>query len=252
MKAKISKEIEFFFKNMFFTQKFLLKRRLKRAIKNNYEEELSLLDQIVNKNYECIDVGVYRGVYSYKLSKICNYVHSFEPNPLIFSYLNKNLKKIIKNMTLYNIALSNQEIITDLRIPKRFETANKKNYEERYKLGAATINKNNLLNNNDFIRIKVKTKKLDSIDLKKNISFIKIDVEGHEKMVIEGAINLIKKNKPNILVEIEERHTKHKIEDTINFINQLGYKSYFYRNKNLISTKKINDFKSVNNFIFLN
>ena len=33
----------------------------------------------------------------------------------------------------------------------------------------------------------------------------KIDVEGHEKNVIIGAENIIKKNKPNLLIEIEEK-----------------------------------------------
>ena len=41
-----------------------------------------------------IDVGVYRGLYTYKLSKHFKKVISFEPNPLIFEDLNKNLKII--------------------------------------------------------------------------------------------------------------------------------------------------------------
>ena len=69
----------------------LLKKRLLRAIKNNYEDEISLLHKLVNNETESIDIGVYRGVYTYKLSELSKHVHSFEPNPLIFSYLNKNL-----------------------------------------------------------------------------------------------------------------------------------------------------------------
>ena len=42
--------------------------------------------------------GVYRGVYSFKLSQnIFKNIHAFEPNPNIsFHILEKNLKKIIK------------------------------------------------------------------------------------------------------------------------------------------------------------
>ncbi len=108
MRIKFNKEIEFIIKKTFIPEKYLLKKRLDRAIEKNYEDELQILDKIASKDSESIDVGVYRGVYSYKLSKISKHVHSFEPNPLIFPYLEKNLKKIIKNMTLYNIALSNK------------------------------------------------------------------------------------------------------------------------------------------------
>ena len=103
------KDIEYFIKNKIFTEKYLLKKRLKRSILNNYEVELNLLDQFKDKNKDAIDIGVYRGVYSYKLSKLFNHIYSFEPNPLIYPYLKKNLSKIINNITLFNYALSNED-----------------------------------------------------------------------------------------------------------------------------------------------
>ena len=87
MKFKLKKELEYFIKNNFFSEKFLLKRRLLRAIKKNYDQEISLLHKVINKNLESIDVGVYRGVYSYQMSKLSTHVHSFEANPLIYPYL---------------------------------------------------------------------------------------------------------------------------------------------------------------------
>ena len=65
----------------------------KQSKQKTYEEELLILDKIVHKDLESIDVGVYRGVYSYRLSQLSKHVHSFEPNPLLFPYLEKNLKK---------------------------------------------------------------------------------------------------------------------------------------------------------------
>ena len=185
MRIKFNKEIEFLIKKIFFSEKYLLKRRLNRAIKNIYEDELLILDKIVDKNLESVDVGVYRGVYTYKLSKISKHVHAFEPNPLLFPHLNRNLKKIAENITLYENALSDTNSTTDLKIPKRFKTLNKKNYEEMYKLGSATIHKKNLLNNDDLVSLKVRTKKMDDILGNNNIGFIKIDVEGHELEVLK-------------------------------------------------------------------
>ena len=251
MRIKFNKEFEFLFKKIFISEKYLLKKRLKRAIKQIYEKELAILDKIVIENLESVDVGVYRGVYTYRLSQLSKHVHSFEPNPLVFPYLDKNLKKIVKNMTLYNTALSDEITEVDLRIPKRFNVINKDNYEERYKLGASSIHKKNSLINDDYITYNVKTAKLDDLLINNNIGFIKIDVEGHEKNVVMGAINLIKKNKPNLLVEIEERHSKDKVEHTINFINGLGYKSYYCENFKLKETKNLSNLKLINNYIFL-
>jgi hypothetical protein len=89
-------------------------------------------------------------------------------------------------------------------------------------------------------------------DLKdKNIGFIKIDVEGHEKEVIEGSKNLIKKFKPILLVEIVERHTKKPVLNTINFIKQFGYKPFYVKGKNLYNLQKLNNLNKENNYIFI-
>ena len=114
------KDIEFFFKNILLTEKFSLHKRIKRAIKNNYEKELSIVKNFKDKNKDAIDVGVYRGVYSYELGKEFKHVHSFEPNPLLYPFLKKNLTKIIRNMTLYNYAASDATGEIELKIPVQY------------------------------------------------------------------------------------------------------------------------------------
>ena len=244
------KDIEFYLKNKIFSEKFLLKKRLERSIKKNYEKELSILDRYKNKSQDAIDIGVYRGVYSYKLSRIFNHVYAYEPNPLIYPYLIKNLKKIIKNITISDYALSDSNGETILKIPNRSKSIFKDNIEEIFKLGCATIHKNNEIKN--FKSFKVKKRKLDEILVsKKKIGFIKIDVEGHEKEVIQGAKNLILNNKPIMLIEIEERHIKIPIFETINYIKNLNYECYFLRDENLIKIHEIKDTDLNNNFLFL-
>ena len=120
-----------------------------------------------------------------------------------------------------------------------------------YKLGSATIHKKNLLNNDDLVSLKVRTKKMDDILGNNNIGFIKIDVEGHEENVLMGATEIIKKNRPILLVEIEQKHTRKNVEETINFINSLGYKSYFLSGSNLENTNKLKNYKDKNNYFFI-
>lgn len=248
MRLKFNKEIEFFFKKFFFPEGFLLKRRLQRSIKRNDEQEINLVKKFIKSGTDSIDVGVYRGVYSYEMSKYSEKVHSFEPNPIIFKYINKNLKKFIKNIHLYNFALSNQNKTINLKIPIRNSNSNKEIFEEYYEMGKATIhNENNFENYENF---EIQTKKIDELNFDNKISFIKIDVEGHELEVIEGAINTIKRDKPVLLVEIEKQYTKKEVAESINFINSLGYKSYFFNKKDLKSTTELNNLDLFNNFIF--
>ncbi len=242
------KDFEFFIKKFFFSQSYLLKKRLKRAIDNNYEKELSLIERFANKSRDAIDVGVYRGVYSLKLSQNFKFVHSFEPNPLLFPYLSKNLEKIIKNIKLYNLALSNKDSETVLKLPIRSRSIFKDNIEELYQLGAASIHPNNEFEN--FKKVPVNTEKLDNLSIN-NIGFIKIDVEGHELEVIEGAKKTIIKNKPILLIEIEKRHSKRSVEETIGFINNLNYDCYFVKDEDLRPIVELNDKNLVNNFFFL-
>ena len=244
------KDIEYIFKKIFLSEKYLLKKRLKRAIVKNYEKELSIIDHFKDKSKDAIDVGVYRGVYSYKLSKEFNQIHSFEPNPLLFPYLNRYLTKIITNMTLYNYALSNKNELTNLKIPHRGKSIFKNNFEEIYKLGCATIHETN--NFEKFNNYEVECKKLDDVIKDKEISFIKIDVEGHELSVIEGANNIINKYKPTLLVEIEEKHTKKPILNTINKIKEFGYKVYFFKNNQIREIIDHNIPNEERNFIFIN
>tara|TARA_B100000282_G_C31713471_1_gene482321 strand:- start:11 stop:766 length:756 start_codon:yes stop_codon:yes gene_type:complete len=248
MRLKFNKEIEFFFKKFFFPEGFLLKRRLQRSIKRNDEQEINLVKKFIKSGTDSIDVGVYRGVYSYEMSKYSEKVHSFEPNPIIFKYINKNLKKFIKNIHLYNFALSNQNKTINLKIPIRNSNSNKEIFEEYYEMGKATIhNENNFENYENF---EIQTKKIDELNFDNKISFIKIDVEGHELEVIEGAKNTIKRDKPILLVEIEKQYTKKEVAESINFINSLGYKSYFFNKKDLKSTTELNNLDLFNNFIF--
>ena len=242
------KDFEYFLKK-FLPEKYLLEKRLKRAIKKNYEKELALIEKFSDKSKDALDIGVYRGVYSYKLAQYFNYVHSFEPNPLLFPYLNKNLKKIINNIELYNFALSNNNGETYLKLPIRSQSIFSKNIEELYQLGAASIHPKN--NFNKFKEVTVKKKKLDDFKINNKIGFIKIDVEGHEIEVIDGAKKTILENMPVLLVEIEERHTQSSVKNSIDYIEKFGYDCLFLKDRNLISIKNITDTKSENNYFFI-
>ena len=251
MRFKFNKEIEFFLKKNFLPQAYLLKKRIERSIKNNDEEEIRLVKNFITPGTDSIDVGVYRGVYSYEMSKYSKLVHAFEPNPILFNDIEKNLKKIIKNIKFYNNALSDEDGLVSLKVPIRNRNYDKNNYEEYFQMGKATIHNRNKID--EFESFDIKTKKLDYFNFNNKISFIKIDVEGHEVEVIKGSEITIKKNKPILLVEIEEQYTQKKVSETLKYINSLGYNSFYFKDNKLNNTNDLNDLNDLNiynNFIF--
>ena len=173
--------------------------------------DIKFLKYLSNKNLNSLDVGAYKGVYTYFISKYSKIVYAFEPNPKSYKILKKTVNK---NVKVLPYALSDKSSSDFLKIPK-----GKKGYSNQGgSIRDVKLDKN-------FGKLKVETKKIDDLKLK-NIGFIKIDAEGVELQVLKGAKKLIKKYKPTLLIEIEERYISEPIEKTLNKILNLGYRGF--------------------------
>jgi FkbM family methyltransferase len=60
-----------------------------------------------------------------------------------------------------------------------------------------------------------------------DVSFIKIDVEGHELDVLKGAAETIARCRPNLIVEIEQRHLAFPMTRVFQYLADLGYRGSF-------------------------
>jgi hypothetical protein len=69
---------------------------------------------------------------------------------------------------------------------------------------------------------------LDSFGFE-GVALLKVDVEGHESQVLSGSHRLIDRDRPVLLVEIEQRHISVGIDRVIESILQSGYHGFFYR-----------------------
>ena len=206
--------------------------------------------KLVDGSQASIDIGVYRGIYSFFLTDLSNYVYAFEANPLLYSKI-KNSFKNKKNIKIENIAISSSAGETELRIPLRDINADY-DYEQKYRLGTATIHDVNNLENKRFETIKkIKTISLDEYIFNHEIGFIKIDVEGHELDIIRGGKKFILKNKPVMLIEIEKRHSGIDPQITIDEIKSLGYQCLYVNDEfELKIVSKVEDISN-NNFVFI-
>ena len=59
------------------------------------------------------------------------------------------------------------------------------------------------------------------------VGFIKIDVEGHQQAVLDGALETIRRCQPRLLVEVEERLSPGGLAPAKAYFRELGYQGYF-------------------------
>ena len=123
-------------------------------------------------------------------------VHAFEPNPKIFQSLeiNKSLNNC-DNLILHKVAVG----LKKEKLPLFVTSKEKANF------GNSSFQKNTTII--DPKTIDVEVIRIDDFfnDIKKPVSLIKIDVEGFEWQVIEGAKNIIKNHGPTIIFEHNDK-----------------------------------------------
>jgi FkbM family methyltransferase len=118
-------------------------------------------------------------------------VIAFEANPQVAAFTRK---VVPRNVEVVNVALSSQRGRTTLHIPrgrKGEAISELATIEARNPHSGATDS------------IEVEMKRLDDCGVA-NCSFIKIDVEGHEEAVLDGASALIAAQRPVLMVELDE------------------------------------------------
>mgnify|MGYP003640523750 CR=1 FL=1 len=158
-----------------------------------------IFEKYINKESIVLEGGCHIGTHTLKLALLGKQVLSFEPLIESNHLLCKNLKiNNINNVTIYSEGLSNKP---DLAYFEWFGYNNP---------GASGLS-NNPMGKPSYTKPIEKKHPvtlitIDSLQLEK-LDFIKLDVEGYEINVIEGAINTIKKCKPIITLEVYENFT---------------------------------------------
>ena len=181
-------------------------RRLRRL-----EPEVAILPHLVARSRVALDVGANKGGYTHTLLGLASAVHAFEPNPELIPWL---FRLSDTRLTIHPVALGNCTGEALLRVPFGLNGRPSKQ--------GATLNERT---QHRCIEVPTSVCCLDDLDLG-DIGFIKIDVEGFEARVIDGARETIARCRPVMLIEIEERHTGEPPSVLIERIVALGYACY--------------------------
>ena len=146
-----------------------------------------------------IDIGAWWGPWTLWWQTHVKKIEIFEPNTSILPMLEHNVKEF-KNCTVHKTALGS----TSGSVSMKYETHSGTNHISSF--------------NGD-----IKLKTLDSYSFTE-VDIIKIDVEGFEVPVLEGAEETILSQKPWIQIESNSsgnRYKRHKIEIK-NFLKNIG------------------------------
>lgn len=177
------------------------------------EPELRELSRLVPADRLAVDVGAAEGVWSWFLARRARSVVAFEPNPDSAARIVRRVPRAV----VHAVALSDREGEAELRIPR---------VGGQSLTGWATIepaNRHTALAPERWESIRVPTRTLDSFELR-DVGFVKIDVEGHELAVLEGARRTILRDRPVILVEAEDRHRPGAVASVVVWLEAIEYR----------------------------
>ena len=147
-----------------------------------------------------LDIGAHVGFWSYWLVHHFDEVEAFEPQPMSQACLRANV--FSENLHLHPVALGNRSGM----IASEFDPRN--------------TGKSHLLDGREG---DVPLKMLDDYGFT-DVDFIKLDAEGYELFVLQGAIDTLRRNLPLVLVEQTEWNARYNLQAdaALVFLESLG------------------------------
>lgn len=239
---KLEKKVSDKIKINLYTDSKLCGRIYFDSFENN---ELSMFKKLLKSGDIFFDVGANIGLYSLISSPLIGSsgsVISFEPTPNTYDRLLENISlNNLTNVSTYQTALGHEIGNVDFYVSHEIHDA-----------------RNSIANLPDFETTKI-TVPITTIDqhIKSNnievskISLIKIDVEGWELPVLQGASKTLLEGFPTIMIEFNEKNSQaagFSCSDIYEYLENLDYQFFKISNGVLVPTKdKVPD-KSVNYF----
>lgn len=184
---------------------------------------LAIMKKVLTGESNCIDIGCHKGEVLDEMIKFAPKGHhvGFEPIPEYFRYLTTKYHGIT-NIQIHPVALSNEVGKVSFNWVKN-APAYSGLKEREYAIKTPDIEK-----------IEVNTAKLDDFIQELPIThLIKIDVEGAEMKVLQGAETLIQKHKPVIIFECGKGAADYygtTPEMVFDFFNKMNYTLYSLKN----------------------
>ncbi|MGC5029345.1 FkbM family methyltransferase [Micromonospora sp. DT229] len=184
----------------------LPERLLGAAIRRVYprvEPELARLAEFVPVGGTAVDVGAWYGPWTARLLRRAARVVAVEPTTALAG----QLRTAFPRVEVVEAAVSDHEGTATLYLPE----------------GGAIVGTSSLEDPTQGAPVPVRRITLDSLGLTE-VRFIKIDIEGHELPALRGAAETVKRDRPVLLIEVEERIQP--VEPLLELLTGWGYRGY--------------------------
>ena len=184
------------------------------SLTGGLEPEMAHLPDMVRPHSVSVDIGANHGLYSYALNRLGLSVEAFEPQPWCVRTIRAWAGE---RVNVHQVGLSDVEGTLALRMPVVDGT--------RF-TGYATFGA--VEGESEVIEVPVR--RLDDFGFTA-VSFVKVDVEGHEARVLRGGEQTIAACRPTLLVEIEQRHLTDgvSIDEVFGQVVGYGYRGEYLR-----------------------
>ena len=211
------------------TQKIRWFRLLIKGHFSHFESDTAknILEKVNVMHPIILDVGANIGLFSKAFANSRfkpKIIFSFEPSSYVFSIL-KRVTKRYPTVKCIQVAISNKQGTTTLNMPVKPSGS--------IRVGLSHIGKTI---DGVYLKEEIKTETLDDFlqfNQLKSVDLVKIDVEGAEYLVLEGAQNLLTEIRPIWFVEITDmgdRFQKNGKDVFNTFVNH-NYLPYVYNSK---------------------
>lgn len=175
----------------------------------------------IKQGMTVIDIGANIGALTLQMAKIVSpsgRIFSYEPSPVNYKYASKNISlNNFKNIKLINQGLGNKK-----------ETAYLYNVNpnNRGMLRLLAEDDQNKLYEKEEVAIDTLDSSMQNFSIPKP-DFIKIDVEGFEYKVLQGAYETLRKYKPVLFIELVDNNLREQNSsagELIEYLKRLNYK----------------------------
>lgn len=208
---------------------------LKIMVQGRFEyQEISALERHVfpslDRNSHCLDIGANIGNHCVAFAPWFATVQALEPNPIVFDVLSLNAK-FAGNIVAHQVGASDQEFLATAVLKPG-------------NLGATKITEDK---SSEGRTIEFRCVRPDSYlppAVVDNISFVKIDVEGHEYEVMHGCERILKASHPVVAFELLRKDFDQNGKRVLELLRQHGY-DHFYTSSG-DGLERIHDFTKRN------
>jgi FkbM family methyltransferase len=177
-----------------------------------FEAEAPFVRRLARPGLRAIDIGANFGFYALTLAKGAGptgHVWGFEPAPATAGYFKEAIAaNRLGNVTLHDCAIGAGPGVTRLHL-------------------SHTPELNSVVRHTSRDAVEVRVESLDSLAAREalaGIDFLKIDAEGTELDVLNGAVGFLKRESPLVMFEVQKEADAHRA--VLDRLTDLGYRIY--------------------------